>query len=702
MKGPPLVGHLRERRRVYVGVLALVAASLALPSLPPPTVDGLAGDLGAVAAVEVSPGEIVWSSSRGLVSDLVGREVFFAGRRDGQADVFRASVSTTPGGRALLVRGVRRVTETSLADERDVALRDGWLAWGAHLDGRLVSIEAARASSAGRDPSGERRVVVLSTPSERARWELGRGTVRIDLDGRVAEVALDEAASARRDDHAVLTLAEPGGVEVSRPPWWGSVAGVTNESARFERLEPAPATDESIAELAPDERFGAGIEGAPAPVWSARVGELDWLRFDGRQLDWRAEPGDRVPYSDTGRRFVPAGPSTKSHSRDVATIRWSAPWRGDESRSYSFGGIDYGTIDGRGAIGWVGIDGGLRLEGPGGARPVGARSIWPWSSEAGAVGAVAWCSTLGGDLVVVRGRSLDAARAAVPKDCSRVVSLRADVDIGAASEASGDASRPRLVASLHDFRPPVAVPRGTAWTPRARGSASPAWAPSVFEAGPVERLGTQVRVTWIDTHRYEWVLRAGERERPMRGKGDWPASLGASSERARLAFASGLRRKPRGLKIDGTVGLPMRGGEALLSASSDGLSLDVSRVGVDVAAAHATELRLTAEEGRLLAAARERGPRQPRADLCCTAEGALLVAESTFDSHEANASLLLELGCTRSAALDRGTEASFVAFSDGEAKGPFERTVLIALDRPLLGRSVVEPREVSGKTPVAP
>jgi hypothetical protein len=60
----------------------------------------------------------------------------------------------------------------------------------------------------------------------------------------------------------------------------------------------------------------------------------------------------------------------------------------------------------------------------------------------------------------------------------------------------------------------------------------------------------------------------------------------------------------------------------------------------------------------------------------------VLVAQSEFDSHEANATVLTELGCDRAVSLDRGSEhpSALVA-----TPGP-ELTWLGGLERPLVGR----------------
>ena len=101
----------------------------------------------------------------------------------------------------------------------------------------------------------------------------------------------------------------------------------------------------------------------------------------------------------------------------------------------------------------------------------------------------------------------------------------------------------------------------------------------------------------------------------------------------------------------------------------------------------ATELPITVQARSLTSEARNRGPKQDRADLCVLPDGSAMLAEAEFENHEATASVLADLGCPLAVALDRGAER--VAWSEDQSAKDLTQahttTVLFALGRPLPG-----------------
>lgn len=699
-----LVAHLQSRRGLLSGMLLLGLLLALLPSPAPPTIEALADQLSAASGAEVDAHELVWLRSRGVAADLAGRDVVFVGRRADSREVYRARVVVTPTGRPLFVHALRQLSETELADEEGLDARDGWVGWGVRSGGRLRSIELGRAESLGLDPAARRLVVVLPEEADEARWELGRGVVRLALGERAVDVSLDAWEAQPRGVVALSELAESGGLALARPPWAGSVDDEPVVPATVTSKEATRDGPEAPEQYAADERFPAPVAGAPAPVRVRRQGAAVAYHFDGRQVAWRLVPGERAPRSATGARHSGVEPGAAREGQLLATIRWSAPVRGPGSTAYSFDGVRYGPWTELAPHLWIHSRGGLVLE-PAGAREPNEglpHSYAALLGRAGAQSAVALCTTSSGHWVLVDSEEgEESARALLPSSCETIATMPVEVSVSGPGEPEATAEGPALLAVLRRYAPEVAPPRGAEWAPRAPGSATPAWAPSVFGTAELERLGTKLRLSYVDASRFDWVLRAGERERPARGGTSWATELGPRREQARLALplASGLRRKPRGLRIEGQSGLPFRTGEALLLVGEGRVALELSGSGLEERSQHATELRMTADGGRLLAAARERGPRQRRADLCVTPSGGLLIAEADFDSHEATASALLELGCTRSAALDRGTESAWRLDADGDARGPYERTTLVALDRVLEGFDGRPAEVVSHATP---
>jgi hypothetical protein len=699
-----LLEHLRSRRGLLSGMLLLGLVLALLPGLPAPTLESLAAQLSAASGTDVEAEGLVWLRSRGVVADLAGRDLVFVGRAQDSREVYRARVVLTPRGRPLFVHSLRQLSETELADEEALEARDGWVGWGVRSGGRLRSIELGRVESIGLDPSARRVIIVPPDGAEELRWELGRGLVRLALGERTVDVELDGSEVHPRELVAVLEVAESGGLALARPPWidavgddgWVAASVVTREA---ERTGPE-APDEYVA----DDRFPPLHAGAPAPVRVRRQGAAVAYHFDGRQLEWRLVPGERTPRSATGARLPGLTGADEPRGLPIVTIRWSAPSRGLGTAGYAFGGVVYGPLHEGHPHLRVHSRGGLLLAPPEWNRSGDAiaDSYAPLLGRTGERSVAALCTTSSGHWVLVDSPEGEpAARALMPGSCDTVAAIPVEVVVSGPGEAESSREGPGLVAVARRYEPDVAPPRGGQWAPRAPGSATPAWAPSVFGTRDVERLGATVSLSFIDASRFDWVLRAGLRERPARGGVSWVSELGARRDAARLSLplASALRRKPRGLRIEGRSGLPFRPGEALLVAGEGRVGLEVSRPGSEERFEHATELRMTADGGQLLAAARERGPRQRRADLCVTPSGGILLAEADFDSHEATASTLLELGCARSAALDRGTESAWQLSADGDARGPFERTTLVALDRVLEGVNGKQAGAVSEVTP---
>jgi hypothetical protein len=248
--------------------------------------------------------------------------------------------------------------------------------------------------------------------------------------------------------------------------------------------------------------------------------------------------------------------------------------------------------------------------------------------------------------------------------------------------------RSLLLAFATNPAPAMPPPKDAAWVAATSGLPEPRFLPAISTASAT-LFGATVTVHHIDTRRFAWTLVAGAEERSHRRGGQFTKTLvEADAARARLAVGLGVgkRKGPRGLRIDGTTGHGFSQKEGLLLAGSalrlvKGADLDPEAQPDD-----ACELPFTAVDSRLVELARERGPLQVRVDGCLRGDGALLLAQSEFDSHEANATLLTQLGCESVFAFDRGAEHASFFVTDDAARGPFDDTVLVGLEQPLKGR----------------
>jgi hypothetical protein len=82
---------------------------------------------------------------------------------------------------------------------------------------------------------------------------------------------------------------------------------------------------------------------------------------------------------------------------------------------------------------------------------------------------------------------------------------------------------------------------------------------------------------------------------------------------------------------------------------------------------------------------------RPRAALGVLEDGSVLIASTTFDTDEATTDALLDAGCTRVVALDRGThQNAYVHRAGGETppEAHYETTTLYILRSTMRGRAL--------------
>ncbi|WP_437285572.1 hypothetical protein [Sorangium sp. So ce406] len=238
------------------------------------------------------------------------------------------------------------------------------------------------------------------------------------------------------------------------------------------------------------------------------------------------------------------------------------------------------------------------------------------------------------------------------------------------------------------------------WAQDGGAQPPPAWSPAVYAASAVH-LGAQVRVHAFAPDRFLFRLRAGSREISPRSAPKLAAEVPADERQqvlAAIGVGTGRRRGPRGLAVGGTIGLRFRGEGGLLLVRRGRVEIRPAG-GVELAPdMDATELPLTADDGRLRPEAREIGTMRRRGAVCVLEDGTLLVATTTFDSDEATTEALLDLGCARVVALDRGAHRNaFVhrASGDPALQQAYDETALFAVGLAMPGRA----RRLTGDVP---
>lgn len=247
-----------------------------------------------------------------------------------------------------------------------------------------------------------------------------------------------------------------------------------------------------------------------------------------------------------------------------------------------------------------------------------------------------------------------------------------------------------------------------AFTPDVGAQPAPAWLPGVWRAiaqvpvsamaadgTPIDAATVQVEIVAFDAGRVDWRVRAGVKELARGPKPPLAELSPDESHRviAAIGLGNGKDPRPLGLATDGQVNVPLRGGEALLvvdPSHSMRIVATAELAGTIPEHADVAQLPLVVEGGRLLASARDRGSMHRRGALCVTTAGRALVATATSDSDEATAKALLDAGCTRVVALDRGSHHQAFVHRTGGASPPnarYEQTVLFAVGHPMTPRA---------------
>lgn len=242
-------------------------------------------------------------------------------------------------------------------------------------------------------------------------------------------------------------------------------------------------------------------------------------------------------------------------------------------------------------------------------------------------------------------------------------------------------------------QPNVPLPEGGSWAVDGGPQPDPTWRPALFNA-TVTKLGAQVKLTLLGPERFQFRIRAGTKEVTHKFAGTFPDAL-AADEQARVLLAVGLgtgkRKGPRGMAIGGSIGLKFGPGAGVLVVENERTRIERSDAFTPTADSDATELPLTADEGRPLPEARVVGSMRPRAALGVLEDGSVLVASTTFDTDEATTDALLDAGCTRVVTLDRGTHQNAYVHRAGAETPPeahYETTTLYVLRSAMRGRAL--------------
>lgn len=243
-------------------------------------------------------------------------------------------------------------------------------------------------------------------------------------------------------------------------------------------------------------------------------------------------------------------------------------------------------------------------------------------------------------------------------------------------------------------RPDVPLPEGSTWEVDPGPQPDPTWRPAMHTA-TVTKLGAQVRLTLLSPERFLFRIRSGTKEVSHRFAGTFPDALSADEQtRALLAVGLGTakRKGPRGMAIDGSIGLKFGTGAGVLVVEKERARIEKSDGFTPTADADAVELPLTADEGRPLPEARVVSSMRPRAAIGVLDDGSMLIASTTFDTDEATTEALVDAGCSRVVVLDRGGHQNAYVHRAGTETPPeahYETTTLYVVRAAMHGRALM-------------
>lgn len=625
--------------------------------IPDPTEDHVRNAL-TRAAGELTIEDYVWLPSIGRVDDaLRGRDVVFLGRSTaGRVAAYRAKVQLTLGGFPVHARDVHEILPTSLAESAQLQALDTHFAYVLERDGKVQSVVLGSQA----DPTRV-RALALDRPTSPARLEFDARRLRV------------VAGSMGFD--ADLQAPEEVGFE--------SVPNVASERVDrvLEHLSPSGVT--SFDGLAARVAWG----GEHPAVVGREEGDRSLVLVDGRQTTFVLAPGWGTA-TDTG--FRPRGVLGSVSSAPIAALALpglrGGGLVGDAAMTVP-SDPDGGLYSGAGTLFF------------GSWRSTQSRGVLdafiPFAGPPGGAGeATTLCVTSDGHLAVASGSTEASSREGLPPSCvvSASVPGRARLLEDAAAAAKLSHEETFLFVFGRDVTPSLGGRDDLVFAPFAEGAADPSFIPSIHR-GKTDALGTTVTVHHVDVTRFDFKIVVGANEKSHRLGGKFEVGLPSSmadSFRFQLPLGVGKRMRPRGLRSLGNLGHAFSLNEGLLEVGDGSVRVSTGReqsACLDPALpcqSDATELPLSVNDGAPTDPSRQRGPLQSRVDLCVQGTQ-MLVAVSEFDTHEANATVLAQLGCARAVMVDRGSEHPS-RWAGSERPG--DLTSLVALQRPLSGRIV--------------
>jgi hypothetical protein len=232
------------------------------------------------------------------------------------------------------------------------------------------------------------------------------------------------------------------------------------------------------------------------------------------------------------------------------------------------------------------------------------------------------------------------------------------------------------------------------WTEDVGTQPAPSWLPAVWRTlvqitpSTPEANAVQVELLAFDAGRVTWRLRTARREWPKR---DFVSAELGSEDSHRVMAAVGLGNPQDPREAQNTrLSFPRFPTGALVADEAHNLALFTEQEIGPGDGSEAIVVPFLLEGGKVVPAAREQRAMRRRAATCLTPSGHTAIAIATSDSDEVTALALQRVGCTRVAALDRGSHRSTFLHRAGAGSAPlarYDESVLYAVSRPMAPRT---------------
>ena len=245
---------------------------------------------------------------------------------------------------------------------------------------------------------------------------------------------------------------------------------------------------------------------------------------------------------------------------------------------------------------------------------------------------------------------------------------------------------------VHDWEPPQVQGRSALpWVPSAGTQPPPRWMPGLWSVR-MDGSPWAVELVDVESGRTTWRIRAGAED--ARAAAPLRELIGEEASRALLAAGMGvaLDKRPRGIATDGRLAVPVRGASdsGALVVGDDGRMTFVRAQDARSIGPHSdmVELPIVLWDGSRQPT--PSGPVVPRAVIGVTPGGRILFARATVPSVAPLADALVNAGCTRALALDRGARATAFFHRAGTDTPPrvrYDETVVYAIASSLAPRA---------------